>query len=121
MSGFVLGFTLVFVSLGATATLLGQFLSDYEVVFMRISGVFIILLGLAFFPFAYLVWGDARVAAVVSLAIAYVLLPRTGAQATWPALPAWDLPLRMALTPGRTKTRRVHRRAIARIELKKHR
>ena len=58
MSGFVLGFTLVFVALGATATLLGSFLSDYEVLFMRISGVFIILLGLVFLgvlkvPFLY--------------------------------------------------------------------
>lgn len=58
MSGFVLGFTLVFVALGATATLLGDFLSEYEDVFIRISGVVIILLGLVFLgvlkvPFLY--------------------------------------------------------------------
>lgn len=58
MSGFVLGFTLVFVALGATATLLGEFLSDYEDIFIRVSGVVIILLGLVFIgvlkvPFLY--------------------------------------------------------------------
>lgn len=58
MSGFVGGFTLVFVALGATATLLGSFLSDYETVFLRVSGVLIILLGLVFMgvlkvPFLY--------------------------------------------------------------------
>ena len=58
MSGFVLGFTLIFVALGATATLLGSFLSEYEDVFIRVSGVIIIVLGLVFMgvlkvPFLY--------------------------------------------------------------------
>ena len=58
MAGFVSGFTVVFVALGATATLLGQFLSDYEDVFLKISGVFIIAMGLVFLgvlkiPFLY--------------------------------------------------------------------
>jgi cytochrome c-type biogenesis protein len=58
MTGFVLGFTLIFVALGATATLLGDFLSEYEDIFIRISGVLIILLGLVFIgvlkvPFLY--------------------------------------------------------------------
>lgn len=58
MGGFVAGFTVVFVALGATATLLGSFLSDYEDVFLKVSGVLIILLGLVFMgvlkvPFLY--------------------------------------------------------------------
>ena len=58
MAGFVAGFTAVFVALGATATLLGQFLTDYEDVFLKVSGVLIILLGFVFLgwlkiPFLY--------------------------------------------------------------------
>lgn len=45
---FVAGFTIVFVPLGATATLLGQALRDYQDQFRIASGVFIILLGLVF-------------------------------------------------------------------------
>lgn len=45
---FVLGFTLVFVALGATATRLGSFLRDHELMLTRISGVMIIVLGLVF-------------------------------------------------------------------------
>lgn len=55
---FVLGFTLVFVALGATATLLGSFLSTNRRLLAQIGGVFIILLGLVFMgvlkaPFLY--------------------------------------------------------------------
>lgn len=46
--GFVLGFTLVFVSLGASATLLGSFLRDYQRELTIVSGIFIILMGLIF-------------------------------------------------------------------------
>jgi cytochrome c-type biogenesis protein len=58
MAGFVGGFTVVFVALGATATILGRFLSDYEDIFLKVSGVLIILLGLVFLgvvkiPFLY--------------------------------------------------------------------
>jgi cytochrome c-type biogenesis protein len=45
---FVLGFTLVFVALGATATYLGTFLRDNQTEFARIGGVLIILMGLVF-------------------------------------------------------------------------
>ena len=45
---FVAGFTVVFVPLGATATLLGQALRDYQDQFRIVSGLFIILLGLVF-------------------------------------------------------------------------
>lgn len=43
---FVAGFTLVFVAAGATASALGQALSDYRVWIARIFGVIVILLGL---------------------------------------------------------------------------
>lgn len=45
---FVLGFTVVFVPLGATATLLGSMLSDYRSELRIASGLFIIVLGLVF-------------------------------------------------------------------------
>ena len=56
--GFVLGFTAVFVALGASATLLGSFLRDRQDVFIRVGGVLIIVLGLVFMgaikvPFLY--------------------------------------------------------------------
>lgn len=45
---FVLGFTVIFVPLGATATLLGSLLSDYRNELRVASGIFIIVLGLVF-------------------------------------------------------------------------
>lgn len=55
---FVLGFTAVFVPLGATATLLGSVLSANKLLLGRIGGALIILLGLVFMglvrvPFLY--------------------------------------------------------------------
>jgi cytochrome c-type biogenesis protein len=57
-TAFVLGFTVVFVALGASATLLGSFLGGNRDVFSRIGGLFIILLGLVYIgaikvPFLY--------------------------------------------------------------------
>jgi cytochrome c-type biogenesis protein len=43
---FVLGFTIIFVALGASASFLGQFLRYYEVWIARVGGVIIILLGI---------------------------------------------------------------------------
>jgi len=43
---FVLGFTLIFVLMGASASFLGQFLKYYEVWIARVGGVIIIILGL---------------------------------------------------------------------------
>jgi cytochrome c-type biogenesis protein len=56
--GFVAGFTIVFVALGATATLLGSLLRDHQRILVQVSGVLIILLGLVFMgvfkvPFLY--------------------------------------------------------------------
>ncbi|HRY11974.1 MAG TPA: cytochrome c biogenesis CcdA family protein [Syntrophomonadaceae bacterium] len=45
---FVVGFTLVFVALGATASLLGQFLQENISVFRKIGGLIMIILGLNF-------------------------------------------------------------------------
>lgn len=46
--GFVLGFTLVFVALGATVTSLGHFLVSNRVMLQKISGIAMILFGLNF-------------------------------------------------------------------------
>ncbi len=43
---FILGFSLVFVSLGASATFLGKFMQDYAIWFKRIGGFIIIIFGL---------------------------------------------------------------------------
>lgn len=56
--GFVLGFTLVFVALGASATLLGSFLRDHKRTLTIVSGILIIFMGLIFMgvlriPFLY--------------------------------------------------------------------
>jgi cytochrome c-type biogenesis protein len=47
-AGFVLGFTLVFMALGASATLLGSFLSEHKRGLTQASGIFIIIMGLVF-------------------------------------------------------------------------
>ena len=44
--GFILGFTIVFVTLGATATAIGSILNQNRVLLQRIGGVIIILFGL---------------------------------------------------------------------------
>ena len=56
--GFVLGFSAVFVALGASATLLGSFLRDHQRTLTIVSGVLIIFMGLIFMgllkiPFLY--------------------------------------------------------------------
>ena len=56
--GFVLGFSAVFVALGASVTLLGSFLRDYQRQFTIVAGLLIILMGLIFMgvlkiPFFY--------------------------------------------------------------------
>ncbi len=43
---FILGFSLVFILLGASATLIGQLLQKYSVLFKRIGGILIIIFGL---------------------------------------------------------------------------
>ncbi|MDH7499393.1 MAG: cytochrome c biogenesis protein CcdA [candidate division NC10 bacterium] len=43
---FILGFSTVFVALGASASLLGKFLLDYQYILSKVGGVLIILFGL---------------------------------------------------------------------------
>lgn len=47
-TGFVIGFTLVFIALGATVTSLGQFLSNHRSFLEKISGLVMIVFGLSF-------------------------------------------------------------------------
>ncbi|MEA2006309.1 MAG: cytochrome c biogenesis protein CcdA [Acidobacteriota bacterium] len=54
---FILGFSIIFIALGASATFVGRFLADNIRWFERIGGVIVILLGLHFagvFKFAFL-------------------------------------------------------------------
>jgi cytochrome c-type biogenesis protein len=53
---FVLGFTAVFVPLGATATLLGSLLRDNQVLLARVGGIFIIVMGLVFMGVIKVPW-----------------------------------------------------------------
>lgn len=46
--GFVIGFTLVFIALGATVTSLGHFLSNHRILLEKISGLIMIVFGLNF-------------------------------------------------------------------------
>lgn len=60
---FVLGFTTIFVMLGATASILGQTIAQYFGILSIIAGVFIIIMGLHFlglFKFGFL-YREARV------------------------------------------------------------
>lgn len=43
---FVLGFSLIFVILGASASFLGRFLTEYKPIFNKLSGILIIIFGL---------------------------------------------------------------------------
>jgi len=60
---FVLGFSTVFVALGATASILGQAITQYYGVLSTIAGIFIILMGLHFVGFLRisLLYREARV------------------------------------------------------------
>ncbi|MDP8261710.1 MAG: cytochrome c biogenesis protein CcdA [Candidatus Ancaeobacter aquaticus] len=54
---FVLGFTLVFCALGATASFIGQKLFEYQYIIMKVGGAFIILFGIhltGIFSFGFL-------------------------------------------------------------------
>ena len=46
--GFVLGFTLIFMALGATATAIGAVLNDHRMLLQRLSGAVIMIFGLHF-------------------------------------------------------------------------
>ncbi|MBS4190549.1 sulfite exporter TauE/SafE family protein [Bacillus sp. FJAT-49705] len=44
--GFIIGFSIIFVALGASASLIGKLLLDYQDIIMQIAGLLIIILGL---------------------------------------------------------------------------
>lgn len=50
--GFVIGFTVVFVALGATDTSIGHFLVNNRVMLQKISGIVMIIFGLNFTGFS---------------------------------------------------------------------
>lgn len=60
---FVLGFTIVFVGLGASASLLGQFLAAYRGIVERIAGVVVVAFGVLMLGIVKVPWlyGEARV------------------------------------------------------------
>lgn len=45
-SGFILGFSLVFILMGATASKLGKFFTEYQYILRQIGGILIIILGI---------------------------------------------------------------------------
>jgi cytochrome c-type biogenesis protein len=59
---FVLGFSIVFVGLGATASVLGQFLTDYRSVVEKVAGVVVVLFGVLMLGIIKVPWlyGEAR-------------------------------------------------------------
>lgn len=44
--GFIIGFSIIFISLGASASIIGKILVNYRVIIMQISGLLIIIFGL---------------------------------------------------------------------------
>ena len=59
---FVLGFSLVFVALGASASVLGQFLTQYRPVAEKIGGLFVVAFGVLMLGIVKVPWlyGEAR-------------------------------------------------------------
>ena len=59
---FVVGFTIVFVAMGASASVIGQFLGSYRVVVERIAGIVVILFGVFMLGIIKVPWlyGEAR-------------------------------------------------------------
>jgi cytochrome c-type biogenesis protein len=55
-AAFVLGFTMVFVALGATASLLGSFLNEHQKILTQAGGVLIIVFGLIFMGVLKVPW-----------------------------------------------------------------
>ncbi|MDP2663401.1 MAG: cytochrome c biogenesis protein CcdA, partial [Dehalococcoidia bacterium] len=53
---FIMGFSIIFVLLGASASLVGGFLLEQKVLLSRVSGVLIILMGLFFMGFLPIPW-----------------------------------------------------------------
>jgi len=60
---FVTGFSVVFVALGATASVLGSFLADYRVIIEKVAGIVVIAFGVLMLGVIKVPWlyGEARV------------------------------------------------------------
>lgn len=56
LSLFILGFSIVFVLLGASASLVGGFLLEHKALLSRVSGILVILMGLFFLGFLRIPW-----------------------------------------------------------------
>jgi cytochrome c-type biogenesis protein len=69
---FVLGFMLVFVFLGASATFVGRLLLDYSVLLQRVGGVLLVVFGMRLMGIG---WSRQRwtVAAIIAVAVTFVL------------------------------------------------
>ena len=69
---FVLGFMLVFVFLGASATFIGRLLLDYSVLLQRVGGVLLVVFGMRLMGIG---WSRQRwmVAAVIAFVVTFVL------------------------------------------------
>ncbi len=65
---FALGFSLVFIAAGATATIIGSFIQQYKLIIMKIAGSVIILLGLSMLniPFLRFIQFDKRMSVTKS-------------------------------------------------------
>ncbi len=72
---FVLGFSAVFVLLGASATLIGRFLLDYSVALQRVGGVLLIVFGMRLMANE---WSRRRWAAAALLAAALTFILDSG-------------------------------------------
>lgn len=59
---FVLGFSLVFVAMGASASVLGEFLTSYQSVVEKVAGIAVVLFGLLMLGIVKVPWlyGEAR-------------------------------------------------------------
>ena len=68
---FVLGFSLVFVGLGASASLLGQFLAQYRAVIEKVAGVVVVAFGVLMLGIVKVPWLYGEVRADMGRARAY--------------------------------------------------
>jgi cytochrome c-type biogenesis protein len=64
---FVLGFMLVFVLLGASATFIGQFLLDYRSVLQRVGSVLLVIFGMRLMASGWSIWKWLAAAVLVGL------------------------------------------------------
>ena len=122
---FVAGFSVVFVALGATASVLGDFLSEYRLVIEKVAGIAVIAFGVLMLGIIKVPWlyGEARVDMEKSRSFgkgaAFVMgmsLPRAGRRAwgrssalSWRWLPPAAVSARVSCYSLRIRSGWVHR------------